>query len=265
MTEEINSIFVIFIQKIPSKKWFQEDFYKELSFSFLSKDIEEVCRKNSKACEKYKLTELSELWLSFLPGLRLINSPEHWLAHPLGLNFLIKFLKYFWRIKNYMAQAFTSAFILMCLQSINISPEMASSLESQISGVKDIILLVLKEFSEDLHRLNAFINSRAVMKLAGEFRSPQLFLSSEKNLGFDKTHNYTAHGKNYCTSCSKRILMCSICSKIVNSLGIFCKSCGHGGHLTQMLKWFHRENMCPSGCGCNCLVKLQVGPDSYFK
>jgi len=35
----------------------------------------------------------------------------------------------------------------------------------------------------------------------------------------------------------------------------FCLVCGHGGHGKCMSHWFAEEGVCPTGCGCNCLLE----------
>ena len=33
----------------------------------------------------------------------------------------------------------------------------------------------------------------------------------------------------------------------------FCLNCGHGGHTDHLLEWFKTQQLCPTGCGCNCM------------
>lgn len=122
---------------------------------------------------------------------------------------------------------------------------------------KDLMFCLLKELSENLNRWGIMINSRAIMKIAGNLGTGSFLLSSEENLSFNVTHNYTVHAKNYCMNCDKKCIVCAICLSVVSSLGLFCKACGHGGHLSHMQKWFAREPLCPTGCGCGCLSRLQ--------
>uniref|UniRef100_A0A1B6EDS3 RWD domain-containing protein n=1 Tax=Clastoptera arizonana TaxID=38151 RepID=A0A1B6EDS3_9HEMI len=59
----------------------------------------------------------------------------------------------------------------------------------------------------------------------------------------------------FCTSCGKPCLQCVICHISVRGSANFCLVCGHGGHMTHMQQWFKKENVCPSGCGCHCLIE----------
>jgi len=125
-------------------------------------------------------------------------------------------------------------------------------------SAKDLMFCLLKELSENLNRWGVMINSRAIMKIAGNLGNGAFLLSGEESLSFVAAHNYTVHAKNYCNACEKRSSACAICLGIVLSLGLFCKVCGHGGHLAHMQKWFLRDSQCPTGCGCACLSRMQT-------
>lgn len=55
------------------------------------------------------------------------------------------------------------------------------------------------------------------------------------------------------------LFVCSKLSWILNFVipgsASFCLVCGHGGHSLHMARWFAEENLCPTGCGCNCLLE----------
>jgi hypothetical protein len=44
---------------------------------------------------------------------------------------------------------------------------------------------------------------------------------------------------------------------VLFSIGLsnFCMVCGHGGHSDHMISWFETETVCPTGCGCSCMVE----------
>ncbi|EDO27102.1 predicted protein, partial [Nematostella vectensis] len=56
-----------------------------------------------------------------------------------------------------------------------------------------------------------------------------------------------------CMSCKSIGLQCSICHVAVRGASNFCIACGHGGHANHMIKWFEAMDICPTGCGCQCL------------
>jgi len=58
----------------------------------------------------------------------------------------------------------------------------------------------------------------------------------------------------FCASCRCFGFKCVICNIAVRGLSNFCINCGHGGHSFHMAHWFQRENYCPAGCGCKCVM-----------
>ena len=49
-------------------------------------------------------------------------------------------------------------------------------------------------------------------------------------------------------------IRCSVCHVLVKGLLNFCSKCGHGGHSQHIKDWFLEQNVCPTGCGCMCLI-----------
>ena len=60
-----------------------------------------------------------------------------------------------------------------------------------------------------------------------------------------------------CSKCKEYAFQCSICCSAVRGAYTWCLSCNHGGHVQCHQAWFKEQNMCPSGCGCEC--KLIIG------
>lgn len=58
-----------------------------------------------------------------------------------------------------------------------------------------------------------------------------------------------------CSTCKKLSLNCVICHISVRGLANCCIVCGHGGHMAHLQQWFLKNNVCPSGCGCQCLIE----------
>ncbi|KAK9879451.1 hypothetical protein WA026_006522 [Henosepilachna vigintioctopunctata] len=58
-----------------------------------------------------------------------------------------------------------------------------------------------------------------------------------------------------CNSCRKLTLNCIVCHISVRGSANCCIVCGHGGHTIHLLQWFERNDVCPSGCGCKCLIE----------
>ncbi|XP_074522971.1 GATOR2 complex protein WDR59 isoform X1 [Halichoeres trimaculatus] len=58
-----------------------------------------------------------------------------------------------------------------------------------------------------------------------------------------------------CAVCKRLAFQCAICHVAVRGSSNFCLSCGHGGHTSHMMDWFRRQDECPAGCGCHCLLQ----------
>jgi len=59
---------------------------------------------------------------------------------------------------------------------------------------------------------------------------------------------------NTCPKCNEYALKCSMCCMPVRGACTWCPLCGHGGHVDHMLQWFQHHKVCPTGCGCICMV-----------
>ncbi|KAI7850547.1 hypothetical protein BDC45DRAFT_446958 [Circinella umbellata] len=59
-----------------------------------------------------------------------------------------------------------------------------------------------------------------------------------------------------CYTCRKlrNQIRCSICHVLVKGILNFCTKCGHGGHSQHLKDWFEQSKVCPTGCGCVCLL-----------
>ncbi|KAK5873492.1 hypothetical protein PBY51_018528 [Eleginops maclovinus] len=58
-----------------------------------------------------------------------------------------------------------------------------------------------------------------------------------------------------CAVCKRLTFQCAVCHVAVRGSSNFCLSCGHGGHTSHMMDWFRRQDECPAGCGCHCLLQ----------
>jgi len=59
---------------------------------------------------------------------------------------------------------------------------------------------------------------------------------------------------NVCHKCKEYAFQCSICCSAVRGACTWCPLCGHGGHAGHMRQWFQRQTVCPTGCGCICML-----------
>ncbi|XP_075796784.1 GATOR2 complex protein WDR59 isoform X1 [Pelodiscus sinensis] len=58
-----------------------------------------------------------------------------------------------------------------------------------------------------------------------------------------------------CAICKGFTFQCAICHVAVRGSSNFCLTCGHGGHTSHMMEWFRTQEVCPTGCGCRCLLE----------
>uniref|UniRef100_A0ACB8EAW0 GATOR complex protein wdr59 n=1 Tax=Sphaerodactylus townsendi TaxID=933632 RepID=A0ACB8EAW0_9SAUR len=58
-----------------------------------------------------------------------------------------------------------------------------------------------------------------------------------------------------CAACKGFSFQCAICHVAVRGSSNFCLTCGHGGHTSHMMEWFRTQEVCPTGCGCHCLLE----------
>lgn len=62
-------------------------------------------------------------------------------------------------------------------------------------------------------------------------------------------------GDSYCHSCRNFGFRCVICDTAVRGLFTCCEMCGHGGHVRHLTAWFSTHGECPTGCGCQCIIR----------
>lgn len=80
-----------------------------------------------------------------------------------------------------------------------------------------------------------------------------LFVSAE--FGVYCCHCRSQARGTQCAVCKRLTFQCAICHVAVRGSSNFCLSCGHGGHTSHMMDWFRRQDECPAGCGCHCLLQ----------
>ena len=61
-----------------------------------------------------------------------------------------------------------------------------------------------------------------------------------------------------CTNCLRNQARCALCQLPANGLFIWCQVCSHGGHQAHISDWFKNNNLCPVGCGHQCIPQTIV-------
>ena len=65
--------------------------------------------------------------------------------------------------------------------------------------------------------------------------------------------NTLQYSDNRCPS--NHSFVCCLClDVVVDGVAVWCRVCGHGGHLLHWIEWFRENNECPSGCGDRCVL-----------
>ena len=91
-----------------------------------------------------------------------------------------------------------------------------------------------------------------------ELNSPYLFfghLRPSPEFGVYCSHCRSEVRGTQCAICKGFTFQCAICHVAVRGSSNFCLACGHGGHTSHMMEWFRTQEVCPTGCGCHCLLE----------
>ncbi|GAB1293670.1 GATOR complex protein WDR59 [Apodemus speciosus] len=79
--------------------------------------------------------------------------------------------------------------------------------------------------------------------------------TSDKEFGVYCSHCRSEARGTQCAICKGFTFQCAICHVAVRGSSNFCLACGHGGHTSHMMEWFRTQEVCPTGCGCHCLLE----------
>uniref|UniRef100_A0A3Q3W2H1 RWD domain-containing protein n=1 Tax=Mola mola TaxID=94237 RepID=A0A3Q3W2H1_MOLML len=108
-----------------------------------------------------------------------------------------------------------------------------------------------KSYGEILHRWGLRDKRADVLKFASCPPEPHKGIE----FGVYCCHCRSQARGTQCAICKRLTFQCAICHVAVRGSSNFCLSCGHGGHTSHMLDWFRRQDECPAGCGCHCLLQ----------
>ena len=111
-----------------------------------------------------------------------------------------------------------------------------------------------KLYADLLARWQLFVKSAQINKTLKD----KLPFQTELVCTFKKVCKKCRRSLNggFCRLCNKSNDHCGLCNMKVSGLAWYCISCGHGGHMKHMKTFFKSGNtMCPTGCGCLCVVE----------
>uniref|UniRef100_H3BW40 WD repeat domain 59 n=1 Tax=Tetraodon nigroviridis TaxID=99883 RepID=H3BW40_TETNG len=108
-----------------------------------------------------------------------------------------------------------------------------------------------KSYGEILHRWGLRDKRADVLKFASCAPEPHKGIE----FGVYCCHCRSQARGTQCAVCKHLAFQCAVCHVAVRGSSNFCLSCGHGGHTGHMMDWFRRQDECPAGCGCRCLLQ----------
>ena len=115
---------------------------------------------------------------------------------------------------------------------------------------------VRRFYADFLSRHQMFIKRAQIAKTIvrpTEAEKANLTDSSEKKC---QSCNATIIGSS-CRQCKDTKDHCAVCNLPIKGLGWSCVQCGHGGHWNHIKQhFFEPMQLCPTGCGCQCLNQM---------
>ena len=211
------------------------------------------------------------------------NGSKSWMSSAIGGQSLLKIMKYLQQIGDIQTLATIICILGGCdscaalLDNCRMSSEDIGASFTNLQSLDSIYLhRTLLGYSEVLRRMGLQEVATEIMKFSKAFKINRdseshhdldfqlICVRCHKNISTTKDTNQQnrrrIYGKaqakfkgNWCKQCADFSLRCSVCHSSVRSVGIFCFSCGHGGHAAHMKSWFQSFSECPAGCGCRCV------------
>ena len=146
----------------------------------------------------------------------------------------------------------------MSLNYISTKTSFLKSFDLNSLILKDLMFFLLKEFSENLEKLNILTTSRAVLKLASFLGYSQYLLSSQSSQSLNSVQSL----KKYCINCNQNIPICTDCLSSVFYLGILCRKCRKLRDFSQNAEGFTKDHACEADC--SCLEKFPSSSDALM-
>lgn len=123
----------------------------------------------------------------------------------------------------------------------------------------------IRRYADLLYRWR-LMSKRAELRKHLEYRLPEMYDNDESaaiaiDVSCSRCHRELTTDDSICRHCRNYAFRCSICDIAVRGLFTICGRCGHGGHTSHLKEWFGKHEVCPTGCGCNCLLvtTMQTG------
>lgn len=104
-----------------------------------------------------------------------------------------------------------------------------------------------------LMAIRAEVNKHLVRRLPDPSGDDQ-YASVDIVVWCSRCHQEATTDDGICRNCRNYAFCCSLCGIAVRGLFTVCASCGHGGHTSHLTEWFNKHSVCPTGCGCECVL-----------
>ena len=229
----------------------------------MGSDLRSLCQHNAEICKKFSRTDYAKCWKTLGRAWRLFeNKPDEVVLHPLGAPLVVRMVEHLLK-QNDRAGALILCVYLGLLFAQFLSAKGDTSLLSSVRGEQSLLDLLntVSCLAQLLSRWGCHLQRTQVLKLLWRVSAPVAWEASQKGLGYEceagDIVDYPGlflDNSTECPTCGQNKLQCIVCQQPVKGLAVICRTCGHGGHIKHLKKWFTQEAICPSGCGCQCLL-----------
>lgn len=224
-------------------------------------DLSALCQHNAEVCRKFSRPDYSRCWRVLGRSWLLFEERgDEAVLHPLGAPLVVKMIEQLLKL-NDRAGALLLCVYLGLLLAHFLAEKGNASLLNSVKGEQSLLELLsaVSCLSQLLSRWGCHLQRAQILKLLWRVSAPTAWEASQRELGYEcevgDVLDYPGalvEGATECSSCGVHTLPCVVCQLPVKGLAVICRTCGHGGHMRHLRKWFGQETACATGCGCLC-------------
>ena len=229
----------------------------------LEEKLRGVCLHNAQVCTEYRQTEKGNVWDLLAQMAENTLEDEHdnfngWggaYGGALGHNLISSFLDYY-EAKGDVQMLAT----MVCVLSGGQRQKVSTGFSLLPASHEDRYDMYIRQYADLLYgwRLmstRAELNKHLVQRLP---ETDDQFTAIDVAFWCNQCQREVAAGNAVCKQCGNYTFRCSICDIAVRGLFTVCALCGHGGHMDHMKTWFADHSVCPTGCGCECVLNTSL-------
>lgn len=227
--------------------------------------VHDLCEHNAEVCMKLGQSEKASVWKILSQMAENVLEDEHdnfngWggaYGGSLGRDLVASFLDF------YQAQGDVQMLATMvCVLSGGRRNKIAEGKSLLPASHDDRYDTYIRRYADVLSgwrlmSLCAELNKQLVQRLPGNDT-----VTVDLVVWCSTCHQEATGGSGICRQCRNYTFRCSICDIAVRGLFTVCANCGHGGHMSHMTPWFEKHSVCPTGCGCECVMTVHSGNQS---